>query len=111
VENVSAWEIERVKAKLAGKLHGAYFFWRWHKATSKTGYVSLGKQIFCRELFLLTGGSLWATMRALRGHFGLGGKGNRFVEVEGLLKERLPMHGNCEERFLLSRKKYSRGVA
>jgi len=37
--------------------------------------------------------------------------GNPLVEVEVLLKERLPVHGNCEERFLLSRKKYSRGVA
>ena len=35
----------------------------------------------------------------------------RFVEVEVLLKERLPVHGTCEDRFLLSRKKYSRGGA
>jgi len=31
-------------------------------------------------------------MRALRGHFGLGGMGTRLVEVEVLLKERLPVH-------------------
>ncbi len=39
-------------------------------------------------VFVLTRAPLWARMRALRGHFGLSGFVNRFVEVEVLLKER-----------------------
>jgi hypothetical protein len=48
------------------------------------------KQSCVENYFVLTGAPLWTTMRALRGHFGLGGMGTRFVEVEVLLKERLP---------------------
>jgi hypothetical protein len=73
-------------------------------------FLSSKKRSCVENYFVLTGGPLWTTMRALRGHFGLGGMGTRFVEVEVLLKERFPVHGSCEERFLLSRKKYSRGV-
>ena len=56
MERVSAgkWNGERVKAKLAQKSHGAYFFWRWHKATSKTG-ICFHRGIFCFDRWPLVG--------------------------------------------------------
>jgi hypothetical protein len=85
-------------------------FWRWNRDVEDGNSFHPGNQSLAENYFVLTGGPLWATMRALRGHFGLGGMGNpAFVEVEVLLKERLPVHGSCEDRFLLLRKKYSQG--
>ena len=77
--SVSGWEMEkeRVKAKPAGKSHGGYSFFAMAQGdVEDRNSFHRGNKSFAENYFVLTGGPLWATMRALRGHFGLGGMGN-----------------------------------
>jgi hypothetical protein len=114
MESVSVWEIEKGKSEGEAGREAAWLVFILAIAQGDVedrDSFHRGNKSFVENSFVLTGGPSWARMWALRGHFGLGGMGTRFVEVEVLLKERLPMQGSCEERFLLSRKKYSRGVA
>ena len=85
-------EQERVKAKLFRKSHGGYFFWPWHKAQSNTGIPFVERTIFHRELFCFDRWPLVDYDAGTERPFWPRRDGNPLVEVEVLLKERLPVH-------------------